>query len=143
MADIDNPATGKDTSITLTQGGRLIQIQDQCSGFTSDVQMDEISTKNLGRSGSRNDQEFVGWKGTIDVTVSTATVDEFIDTIVAAAIARVPMLNNIIERTHYRNLTSKQYTYPDCKFTAGKRVKRGEATTVTLNWVTGENRIAA
>jgi len=143
MADIDNPVTGKDTSIQLTQNGTLIQIQDQVTGFSVDVQMDEITTKNLGRSGSRNDQEFVGWKGSIDITTSTASADEFMDTIVAAAIARVPMRNNIIDRTMYRNGTSAQYTYPDCKFTFSKRVKRGESTTVTLNWMTGENRIAA
>ena len=143
MADIDNPATGTDTAITVTQNGALVQIQDRCAGFTADLQVDEIVSKHLGQSGSNNDQEFVGWKGTIDVTLSTAELDEFIDTIVASMRARVPMRNDIIERTNYRDGTSKQYTYPDCKFTVGKRMKRGEATTATLNWVTGRDRIAA
>ena len=143
MADIDLPASGKDTSIRVVIDGVLKLLQDQVTRFTAKPTYDEIVTKPMGVSGSKIDKEFVGWEGSIELAVNTATLDEMMDAINAALIARVPVVINIVDTSHYRNATSKTYTYPDVKLDYDRSGQRGEAMKVTLGWKTGQNRIAA
>lgn len=143
MADIDLPSTGKDTQLSITVNGVVIRVADKITGFTADEEKDEIQTKLLGQSGSQRDQEFTGWKGTFNLAENTAEIDEMMDTIRAAQIARVPIDITINDTTYYRDGTSKTYAYPDCKLSISKSKKRGEANSSTLNWMTGKDRIAA
>lgn len=143
MADSDLAASGKNTSIQLAINGGVVQIQDRVRNFNVDVEMDEIRSKYLGRSGSSIAQEFVGYKGTLEIECSTSAADDLQDQIVAATKLRIPIVINIVETTFYNDATSSSYTYPDCKLTFGKRVQRGEATTISVQWSTGNDRISA
>lgn len=143
MPDTSLPASGKDTSVTLSLDGALKQVQDQVTRFTCKPMYDEIVSKSLGKSGSNIDKEFAGWEGTIEFDVSNGTVDEMFDLINAALQTRIPTLINIVDTTHYRDLSSKTYTYPDVKLDYDRRTARTEATKITVNWKTGLDRIAA
>lgn len=143
MSDIDLPSTGKDTQVRVIVDGVLKLIQDQVTRFTAKTTYDEIVTKNLGTSGSKVDKEFVGWEGSIELSVNTATWDAVMDIVNAALIARVPVLINIVDTTYYRDGSSKTYTYADIKLDYDRNVQRGEATKVNVGWKTGRNRIAA
>ncbi len=143
MSDIDLPISGKDTQIRVVVDGALKLVQDQVTRFTSKATYDEIVTKNLGTSGSKIDKEFVGWEGSIELSVNASTLDSLMDVINAALIARVPVLLNIVDTTYYRDGSSKTYTYPDVKLEYDRNVSRGESTKATLGWKTGRNRIAA
>mgnify|MGYP001562527744 CR=1 FL=1 len=142
MADIDLPVTGKDTKIVVTVDGALKLVADQVVGFDAEARYDEVTTKNLGVSGEKIDKELLGWGGTIELKAQAATLDEMIDVVNAALIARVPVLLSINDITTYRSGVVKAYTYPDVKldFKASKR--RADAQTVTIGWKTGRDRIA-
>jgi hypothetical protein len=142
MADT-NAASGQSASIQVIVDGVAVQIQDKVTGFTVKEKKTDIETKALGGSGTQIDQEFDGFEGSITVAASTAEVDEMMDTIRAAQIARVPVTVNIVGATAYRDASSKAYTYPDCKLTLETSVRRGEAIMHTLTWKTGKDRIAA
>ena len=143
MADTDLSATGKDTSVTFSINGAPIQVQDKIKNFNADPMISEQMGKYLGRSGSSIGQEFDGWEGSFEVDSSTAALDEGFDLVVAAIVARTPVVLLITDTTYYRDGTSKTYTYPDVKITVGKKVVRGENTTHPVKWKTGSNRIAA
>ena len=143
MSDLDLPASGKDTQIRIVVDGVLKLVQDQVTRFTAKATYDEIVTKNLGTSGSKIDKEFVGWEGSIELSVNTAAWDEIMDLINAALILRVPVLINIVDTTYYRNASSKTYTYADVKLDYDRNVQRGESTKAPVGGKTGRNRIAA
>lgn len=143
MADTDLSATGKDTSITFSINGAPIQVQDKIKNFNAKPMITETVGKYLGRSGSSIGQEFDGWEGSFEVDQSTAAMDEGFDLVVAAIIARTPVVLLITDTTYFRDGTSKTYTYPDVKITVEKKVTRGENTTHSCTWKTGSNRIAA
>ena len=142
MPDLDLPVSGKDTQILISVDGVLVNVVDKVTSFNSRAVYDEIETKGLGTTERYIDKVPTGWEGDIELAVSRRTIDEIIDTIHAAQRARVPVLINIRSTTTYRNLTSKSYTYPDCKLDFESRERRGEARTVTLGWKTGLDRIA-
>jgi hypothetical protein len=141
--DQNLPSSGKDTKIVITVDGALKEVVDQVTNFTAKAIYDEIVTKPMGQSGSLVDKEFVGWEGDIELALNTAEVDEMMDLINAALIARIPLLLVITDTSHFRDGTSKTYTYPDVKLEYDARKKRGEANGITLRWKTGKNRIAA
>jgi hypothetical protein len=140
MADTDLQVTGKNTSIRVVQNGTIVQIQDRVTNFTRDLEVSEVDGQYLGQTGRQTAQEFLGNKGTLEIEESTNAVGEFEDTIVAAMIARTPLVINIVDTTYYNDGTSVTYTYPDCKLTFGRRGARGEATKTTITWKNGKPR---
>ena len=66
-----------------------------------------------------------------------------IDLYNAALKTRTPYSISIVDSTHYRNGSSKTYSYPGCKLEFDSRSARGEATTKSLRWKSGEDRIAS
>lgn len=144
MADIDLPASGKDTKILMSYDGVLKRIEDEVVAFTAKPMLTEVSTKPLGKSQTYIDVEPDGWEGTIEVAPSSGQVDEFMDLVEAAIRGRIPGLILINETTYYRDFTSKTYTYQDCKIVAfEKRKRRGEADSIVLTWKSGLGRIAS
>lgn len=143
MPDENLEVTGKDVSLLLMVNGQIKQVQDRVTSFNSQPTYDEIQVKHLGRGGSSVGKEFVEWSGTLELVVSDATADEFIDEVNASLKLRVPMKIDITEVIRYRNGTSKVYTYPDVKCEFERSTTRGEANTVTINWKTGLDRIAS
>lgn len=143
MADLDLPATGKDTSISIQLDGAQIAAYDNV-GFDAEPVFETATTEPLGTTERRIDPICVGWKGTMELAVSSRDSDEFLDLVLAAGATRTPALITIVERTTYRDLRSKTYVYPDVKITgAPKTVKRGETTKLRISWETGMQRIAA
>jgi len=143
MADLDLPATGKDTSVSIQLDGVQIAAYDNVA-FDAEPVFEAVTTEPLGTVERRLDSIPVGWKGTMEVAVSSRDTDEFLDLVLAAGATRVPALITIVERTTYRDLRSKTYVYPDVKIMgAPKSVKRGESTKIRISWETGMQRIAA
>ena len=143
MPDETLPVSGKDTKIVLLLGGVPVKINDQVTEFSVKPVYDEIETKHLGVSGRHLDKEFLGYEGSITCATNTSVLDDFIDTINAALIARTPVRIDIVDQINYRNGTSQQKTYPDCKVDWDSKNQRGQARTVTLAWKNGVNRIGA
>lgn len=143
MADTDLSTNGYDTTITVSINGRPVQVQDKIKNFNAEPMMTEITAKYLGRAGSSISQEFDGWEGSFEVDCATGALDSAFDQVIAAVIARTPLVLLITDTTYFHDGTSRTYTYPDVKITVGKKVVRGENTTHPVKWKTGSNRIAA
>lgn len=144
MADADLPISGKDVKVTITVDGVLKQVHDQVTNFTRKQVHDEIETKHLGKTGAMYDQVFVRWEGTIEFAESRKVLDDIVDALSVAREARVPVVINITELVHYRNMTSKKYTYPDVSIgDVESSAARGEARKFSLPWKCGNHRIAA
>lgn len=140
MADTGLPATGEDTTVTVTVDGALRRIVE-VTNFTADGIYNRTETQPLGTSETLIDDRHRGWTGTIEVSEVDGSPDSLADDIHAAQHARVPMVINIANRKFYRNGTNRRYTYPDCKLQVKSRQRRGEAITVTFEWSTGKDRI--
>lgn len=140
MADTDLPVTGKNHSVRVVADGAVVAIQDRVTNFSVDLEVDEIDSKYLGQSGRKTVQEFVGHKGTMEIEESTDAAGSLEDTIIAAMVARTPLLINIVETIYYNDGTSASYTYADCKLTFGRRSSRGEATKTSITWKNGTPR---
>ena len=136
------PASGKDTQITLSIDGALVNVIDQVTSFSARAVYDDVEHKPLGTSEVYIDKEPTGWEGDLELAASRRTVDEFMDQVHAAARARVPTVVSIRETTHYRNGTSKTYVYPNVKIGIESRSRRSEARSITLSWRTGIDRYA-
>lgn len=143
MSDVNTPITGKDVRVVLTINGAVRQVQDQVTKFSAKPVYDEIVTKNLGVTGSKIDKVLTHWEGSIELAVERATLDELVDTVNAARRNRVPVVINITETISYRDGSSKRYTYPDIKADFESSASRGEAKTFTINWKSGQDRIAS
>ena len=142
MADIDNPITGKDVRVQLFVDGALQQVQDNIIRFEETPVYDEIQTKHLGKSGSTIDKVFTHWEGSFEAANSRKEIEQIIDAVTAARIARVPVLVNIVRSNTYRDGTSKSHTYLDCKLEFSTTTARGESQSSTVSWKTGVDRIS-
>lgn len=137
-----NPATGKDTKITITIDGALKKVFGKVVNHRKSVQKTTITTKVIGESGSYIDKEFDGIEGTVEIATDSKSIDEAIDLIDAAEIAGVPVVVALVETTKYRDLTSKTYAYADIKIDWEHEARRGDAQKHTFKWVTGLPRAA-
>jgi hypothetical protein len=144
MSDQDLGVTGKDAQIVFSEGGTPKRVQDAVVTSSAEPVLTEIAQKHLGTSNVDIDVEHEGWKIEVEVSLKTAEVDEFIDTVLAKNRTRVPTVINVAETTRYRDGSSKSYTYPDCKLVGAPVTRRrGEVTTVRLSFRTGKSRIAS
>lgn len=136
------PISGKDTKITLTVDGALKKVVDKITDFQCSDTLDEMVTKVIGESGSYVDHEFVGHEGSIEFAPDSKGPDEIQDEIQAARIVGAIVVVNVTETTHYRDLTTKTYVYPDVKIQWKRSARRGETQKMTYSWKSGVNRIA-
>src|SRR5690606_33963113 len=142
MADHNMPIEGKDTSISISVNGQMVNVIDQVTNFSAEQTHSQREHRPLVTARVYRDLEPEGWSGTIEVAIASPDVDEVIDRIDAAKRAGIPVVINIRDRTRYRNGTSKTYLYPRCELGYSRSATRGESTTVSLAWETGEARIA-
>lgn len=143
MADTDLAATGKDTTVAFNYDGATIKVLEVTRERAMPM-YDEVMTKPLGGTMTNIDEIVTGWELTIDVDVARKDLDEVVDLIIAASRARVPGILAVTVKTKYRDLTTKTYTYLDCKiasYNAGGG--RGEARKSSLTLKTGMDRIAS
>ena len=143
MADTDLTATGKSTTVQLIVNGSPVQIIDKVTSFSAKPDTTEVRSKYIGGSGSSIAQEFDGWSGKIGLELSTSAFDDAANLVMGASIARTPLVINVVDTTYWSDGSSTTHTYPDVKLSGWeKAVKRGEATTGSLDWATGSNRIS-
>lgn len=143
MADTDLSATGKDTSITVTYNGAIIGVYEVTRERARAI-IDEVETKPVGTTMTHRDEIVVGWELELEIDVSRKDLDELMDIIIAASRARVPGLLSVTLKTKYRDLTSKTYTYLDCKASAYEvGGSRSEARKARLTVKSGQDRIAS
>jgi len=135
--------TGKDVQVALSLDAAPQQIFDDVVSFERSPILEEASSRKLGKDFVDVDVEHAGWQGTTEIQVSSSVADELIDAITSAMRARLPYVLSFGEQIHYRDLSSKSYTYPMCKITgAPKRVRAGaEKATVSFTWKSGADRI--
>jgi hypothetical protein len=134
--------TGKDVTVGMSLDGVPQNIYDDVLSLEAEPMLEETSSSKLGKDGVDVDVEATGWRGTLEVEVSSSGPDELIDAIYLSMQSRLPYVISIGETTHYRDLTSKSYTYPNVKFTGiQKRSRSREKATITFNWKTGSARI--
>ena len=143
MADTDLAATGKDTTVALSYDGATIAVYEVTRERATPA-FDEVVTKPLGKTTRNIDEVVTGWELTLEVDVTRKDLDELMDLIIAASRARVPGLLAVTVKTKYRDLTSKTYTYLDCKVSAyNAGGARGEARKSSLTVKSGMDRIAS
>lgn len=142
-ADTSNPITGKDAKITLLSDGVLVEIQDAVTNFESEPQYETVETKPLGSTAVLHDATHIGWRLQVEVSMVGKEIDEFLDAVHAASKLRVPLTIAAQESISYRDGTSKRYTYVNLKLTgAPKQLRRGDAGSHRLTFMTGDDRIA-
>jgi len=140
--DTSLAASGKDTSLVILYDGLQQRAFEQVRWEVEPI-FDVMRSKGLGTTTTSVDAVPTGWRGTAELEVAGVDVDELLDTMIGAAIARIPGVLSFKESTKYRNLTTKSYLYNDCKITgAPKTVARGEKTKVRFQWESGQNRLA-
>lgn len=143
MADTDLPVTGKDTSIVIIVGGTTQALFDQIEDFSAEQVVSTSIFRPLGTSTRKIDKEPEGYKGTFTVRTSTNAASLMEDILDAASRARLPTTVNIVRTTRYRNGTATTHIYRDCKLDFSSKMKRGEQDATTVNWDSGEARVAA
>ena len=74
--------------------------------------------------------------------ISSKALDEMTDTIQSAKALRVPVVINITDTTVFRDGTSKTYMYRNCQLGYSRDTRRGQATGISIDWISGEHRAA-
>lgn len=81
-------------------------------------------TEYVGRAISEGDQSMKGWSGSIDLQVKDASVDLFIDGLVANNLNGIGVSDySFIETEKYSDGTSQSYVHFDCQFKMSKSIK--------------------
>lgn len=141
MADAQLPATGSDTKIELLINAVSAKIIDQVTRFSKRPVYNTIDTKVLGTDNVDIDKRPEGWEGEIEVSRRTGQLDDFIDQLNIAYRNRVPQLIIITETQNFRDGTSRQHVYLDCKLDFGTESSRDSAVTTRITWRSGQDRI--
>ncbi len=143
MADTDLATTGKDVSVVITYDGAVVNAYEMVEFEVEPIRV-VTRTKPLGTRTTRVHTENSGWKGRLGIETNRKDADELLDTLIGAEAARVPGALVITSTEHYRDGSSKTYTYQGVKvLSAQKRVSRDDSTKLTIEWETGEDRVAA
>jgi len=131
--------SGKHTHLDIMdERGLLARIS--VVDFSVAPNMSEIQVKPIGRSGSNNGQEFDSYGGSFNINFSDQQVEDFIDDIILSSIVARAKAINLIVTTIYNNGQVRSYKYGNCKLTFDKSVTRGDAQTIAVNWISGEDR---
>ena len=142
-SDTSNPVTGKDFRLTFARDGGLVEVQDAVVSYECEPQYETVETKPLGSTAVLHDATHIGWRLQVGVSMVGKEIDEFLDAVHAASKLRVPLTIAAQESISYRDGTSKRYTYVNLKLTgAPKQLRRGDAGSHRLTFMTGDDRIA-
>lgn len=133
--------TGQDVTVEFTVSGAIVGVADQITNFEENEELTDVDVKPLGRSGTKQDQEFDGHSGSFESATETGAVADYQDAIAAARELRVPLVININVKTRYRNGQVRSYVYPDVKLKFSRTIRRGEAVMDKVSWRTGKARI--
>lgn len=126
---------GHQTRFDLIQDGAMVTIDT-----ITNVQINQDSnfTKSfyVGNNVPEGDQSIEGWSGQFDMEVKNATIEEFIDSLIANNLNGIGVSEYLfIDTEQYPDGTSKSYAYFDCQFSLSKN-KPGlnEKVTKTINF---------
>ncbi len=89
----------------------------------------------VGNPIPEGDQSIEGWSGQFDMEVKNATIEEFLDALIANNLNGIGVSDyTFIDTEFYPNGTTKSYVYFDCQFSLSK-TKPGlnEKVTKTIN----------
>lgn len=101
------------------------------------INQDSSMTRSfyVGSAIPEGDQSIEGWSGQFDMEVKNATIEEFIDALIANNLNGIGVSEyTFIDTEFYPDGTSKSYVYFDCQFSLSK-TKPGlnEKVTKTVN----------
>lgn len=133
--------TGVDERVELVIGARLVTLFADVIEFDASLDVDEISYKPLGQSGTAYGRDFAGWSGSMTVIDSTPIIEMAITEMTRAMRSRIPLPITIIHtRVPKGGGPPIVHTYTNCQVTPGRQVRREQATQVTFAWTTGHDR---
>ena len=142
-SDTSLPVTGKDIRVQVIVNGDLKIVSDEVTEFEDSDENETITTKPLGTSRRLIDKIHEGHSGTITFKNARKTIEQIRDEVNLARKNRVPIEINVSRSIFYRDGSSIKHVYNDLKLDFSSTDSRGDARTVTMNWETGEPRIAS